>query len=89
MPAPRSCAGMSTSRRAAAPRLRSGGLTSDRPGRPGIAIHFEGAGVLDTLVLDPATGAVLASETTVLSDPGALPGLRYTTYPDARTLDWS
>jgi hypothetical protein len=50
------------------------GATRDQAGRPGIGLSVisDNGGTRDLLILDPATGELLAYELTALRDPGAL-----------------
>lgn len=61
---------------AAAPDVEVVGEGTDRAGRPGVALATEsdrtGLPTRYLLVLDPASGAVLASEQQLTTDPGAL-----------------
>ncbi|MFB7496252.1 CU044_5270 family protein [Streptomyces sp. NPDC056161] len=50
------------------PGLRAVGQVTDRLGRPGQAYVYDTAGTRRMLVLDPATGAVLGTETTFSED---------------------
>ena len=71
------------------------GAAVDRQGRPGVAVSIDSnrGAIRDLLLLDPATGGVLAYEQVALRNPGALDGpfprvLTYRINPDRyRTTD--